>query len=84
MLCKRPIKDLLIDDLVNLHTFVKIGMKYNVSDKTIRDWCDFYSIDYKSLVTRKKIDKSLKKNYINNMNTLQQQQQTTGEATPLV
>lgn len=64
--------------------FVLVGRKYGVSDNTIRKWCIGYGIDPKSLSSRKNIDKSLKKIYINNMKNLQQQQQNVGEATQLV
>lgn len=55
-ICKRPSKDILIDDLINLDTFVKISKKYEVSDKTIRKWVDYHCIDYKALKKSLKTD----------------------------
>lgn len=39
----KPSKKVL-EKLINEMSFVKIGKKYNVSDKTIKNWCEKYGI----------------------------------------
>ena len=46
-----------------LKSYSKISKKYNVSDKTIRKWCDFYGISLKQLNIKPEIKHS--KNNLN-------------------
>lgn len=40
---KRPTVIELEDDFKELHSFVQVGKKYNVSDTCIRKWCKYYN-----------------------------------------
>lgn len=42
--CHRPSKGELIESFKKLGNFVKVGKKYNVSDNSIRKWCDYYGL----------------------------------------
>lgn len=42
---KCPSREQLLEDCINLHSYVQISKKYNVSDKTIRKWCKKLEID---------------------------------------
>ena len=42
----RPSRDMLEYDIHNM-SFVKVGVKYGVSDNTIRKWCKQYNLPYK-------------------------------------
>lgn len=42
-ICKRPEKDILLENIKNM-SIKDIGQKYNVSDTTIRKWCNYYNI----------------------------------------
>ena len=33
--------------MIRQQSFVQIGKRYNVSDNTIRKWCDYYSLPRK-------------------------------------
>lgn len=43
---KELTRDILIEEIQN-NSFVALGLKYNVSDNTIRKWCKKYNIDMK-------------------------------------
>ena len=42
---KCPSKEQLLKDCMNLHSYLQISKKYNVSDKTVRKWCKKLEID---------------------------------------
>ena len=44
---KCPTKEQLISDCKNFKSYSRIGKIYNVSDKTVRKWCDKYNINIK-------------------------------------
>lgn len=43
---ERPSKEELFE-LIKTTTFVEIGKKYNVSDNTVRKWCQNYNLPYR-------------------------------------
>ena len=59
----KPSKEVLLDDCKMLKSYSKISKKYNVSDKTIRKWCDSYGINLKQLNIKPEIKPS--KNSLN-------------------
>lgn len=44
---ERPTLQQLINDYKELHSLLKIGKKYGVSDKSIEKWFRYYNYDYK-------------------------------------
>lgn len=42
----RPTREQL-KDLIRNYSFVKIGQQFNVTDNTIRKWCDYYYLPRK-------------------------------------
>lgn len=49
---KRPSKEELIFEFQKMPIFTRLGIKYGVSDNTIRHWMKSYNIDYKSLSSK--------------------------------
>ena len=43
LICKRPPKEQLLKDLVELKYWVQVGKKYGVSDNAVRKWAKFYN-----------------------------------------
>lgn len=39
-----PSKEVLINDFIKLKSFSAVGLKYGVTDNTIRKWCESYSL----------------------------------------
>lgn len=50
--CERPDVDILINEIKS-SSYVAVGKKYGVSDKTIANWVKDYGIDPKTIRTRK-------------------------------
>lgn len=46
---KKPSKDELIKSCKELKSYSKVSKKYNVSDKTIRKWCESYGFLIKNI-----------------------------------
>lgn len=44
--CERPSRE-EFKELIRNNTFVELGKKYNVSDKTISKWCKAYNLPYR-------------------------------------
>lgn len=54
---KRPTLIQLIQDFKELKSFVQVGVKYEVSDNSVRKWCRLYGIPDKSKEIKEFIDK---------------------------
>ena len=50
-----------LKDLIRKKSFVQIGKEFNVSDNTIRKWCKFYNLPYKTMQIKKYSDEDWKK-----------------------
>ena len=44
----KPISREDLKNLIRHYPFTQIGKQFNVSDNTIRKWCKFYNLPYKS------------------------------------
>ena len=45
---KLPVSRSELKDMIRTSSFVSIGKQFNVSDNTIRKWCDKYNLPRKS------------------------------------
>ena len=50
---EKPVSREELKDLIRNLPFTKIGQKFNVSDNTIRKWCDFYNLPRKATEIKK-------------------------------